>query len=395
MSVKDAAKLIGVGRPALSNLLNGKSALSSEMALRLEKSFGADGKLLLEMQAAYERQVRRAGEKDVAVRAFVPAFLTIKARQIEEWADSQIEARSHLPVLLRKLVHSSGDALRQVDFPGYDNAQRKGTDGFVEAGAATPWVPEGVSCWEFGTDQNPAMKAKDDYAARLKSIDAGERAASTFVFVTPRNWSGKTAWEKLKNDAGEWKAVRALDASDLEQWLEQSVPAQIWLAEQLGLLGSGYETLEQAWCRWANASDPRLTPEIFAPSITAFRDRLKGWLDKPSEKPFVIAADSRDEALAFLACLFEEEPFLKYKDVAAVFKSPVVLRKLVTSSASFIPIVQSDDAERELADAHRRLHCIVFRPRTRRRNSTLCSQSRINSVRSMRPSSRRATARPF
>lgn len=363
MSVKDAANLLGVGRPALSNLLNGKSALSSEMALRLEKAFGADGKLLLEMQAAYERQGRRSGEKDVAVRAFVPAFLTIKARQIEEWADSQIEARSHLPVLLRKLVHSTGDALRQVDFPGYDNAQRKGADGFVQAGAATPWVPEGRSYWEFGTDQNPATKARDDYAARLKSVDADERAVSSFVFVTPRNWSGKTAWEKLKNDAGEWKAVRALDASDLEQWLEQSVPAQIWLTEQLGIVGSGYETLEQAWCRWANASEPHLTPEIFAPSIAAYRDRLKTWLEKPSDRPFVIAADSRDEALAFLACLFEGDAFRQYKDVAAVFTSPAALRMLVASSVPLIPIVHSDDAERELADAHRRLHCIVFRPR--------------------------------
>ena len=43
MSVKDAAKRLGIGRPALSNFLNGKSALSPEMALRLEKAFGADG----------------------------------------------------------------------------------------------------------------------------------------------------------------------------------------------------------------------------------------------------------------------------------------------------------------------------------------------------------------
>src|SRR5262245_11999277 len=143
MSVKDAAQRLGIGRPALSNFLNGKSALSPEMAVRLEKAFGADRKRLLDMQAAYDRQERRAGEKEVAVRAFVPSFLTIRARQIEIWADSQIEARTHLPVLLRKLVHSTGHELRQVDFPGYDNSQRKGSDGFVEAGAATPWVPEG------------------------------------------------------------------------------------------------------------------------------------------------------------------------------------------------------------------------------------------------------------
>ena len=36
MPVKEAAKLLGVGRPALSNLLNGNAALSPEMAARLE-----------------------------------------------------------------------------------------------------------------------------------------------------------------------------------------------------------------------------------------------------------------------------------------------------------------------------------------------------------------------
>ena len=41
MSVKKAAELLGVGRPALSNLLNGHASLSAEMALRLEKAFGA------------------------------------------------------------------------------------------------------------------------------------------------------------------------------------------------------------------------------------------------------------------------------------------------------------------------------------------------------------------
>ena len=362
-SVKDAAKRLGVGRPALSNFLNGNSTLSPEMAVRLEKAFGADRNLLLDMQAAYDQQKRRASEKEVAVRAFVPHFLTIKARQIEEWADSQIDARTHLPVLLRKLVHSTGIDLEQVDFPGYDNAQRKGSDGLVKSGAATPWIPEGTSYWEFGTSQKPGAKANGDYTARLTSVDPSERAYSTFVFVTPRNWPGKIDWEKRKNEAGDWKAVRAFDASDLEQWLEQSVPAQIWLAEQLALPINGYETLEEAWRRWANASEPHLTPEMFAPSITAYLDTFKDWLDKPSERPFVVAADSRDEALAFLACLFDDAELRQSKDLAAIFTSPATLRMLLVSSVPFIPIVHSEDAERELADAHRRLHCVVFRPR--------------------------------
>jgi len=363
LSVKEAAKRLGVGRPALSNFLNGNSALSPEMAVRLEKAFGANRQQLLDMQAAYDRHERQAAEREVAVRAFVPTFLTIKAQQIEDWAGRNIDARTRLAVLLRKLVHSTGSGISRADFPGYDNAQRRGADGFVEAGAATPWIPDGRSYWEFGTNQNISAKAESDYSARLTSVDPAERSTSTFVFVTPRNWLGKAAWEKQKNEAGDWKAVRAFDASDLEQWLEQSVPAQIWFAEEIDLPTSGFETLEQAWRRWANASEPHLTPEIFAPSIAAYRGTFRNWLFKPSERPFVIAADSRDEALAFLSCLFDDEELRPFKDLSAVFASPQTLRKILSFPVTFIPIVHSTDVERELGDAHRRLHCIVYRPR--------------------------------
>ncbi len=135
------------------------------------------------------------------------------------------------------------------------------------------------------------------------------------------------------------------------------------LACQLGQPTRGYETLERVWDRWANASEPHLTPEIFAPSVAAYRDEFKEWLDKPSEKSFVVAADSKDEALAFLACLFDNEDLHQFKDRAVVFTSPETLKTLVASSVNFIPIVHSHDTERELSDAYRRLHCIVFRTR--------------------------------
>ena len=364
MSVTDAAKRLGVGRPALSNLLNGNSSLSPTMAVRLEKAFGADRQKLLDLQTAFDRHDRRGKEKTVAVRAYVPGFLTIKARQIHEWAENNHDARRLLPVLLRKLVHSTGHELRHVDFPGYDNAERKGWDGLVEADSATPWVPEGKSGWEFGTNQRPSSKAESDYGARLASVSPAERAECTFVFVTPRNWPGKTDWERNKHTAGDWKAVRAFDASDLEQWLEESIPAQLWLAEQLAIWDDRFETLDECWRRWEEASDPKMTPALFEPSIVAYRDTFKKWLEKPSEKPFVVAADSTDEALAFLSCLFQDEDIDTLSgDLAAVFKSAEPLRTLAASSSPFIPIVYTQETERELAAVYRRLHCIIVRLR--------------------------------
>ena len=363
MSVTDAAKRLGVGRPALSNLLNANSSLSPEMAVRLEKTFGTDRQELLDLQAAFDRHDRRGQEKSIAVHAYVPPFLTIKARQIHNWADN-LDARHTLAVLLRKLVHSTGQDLRQVDFPGYDNAERKGWDGLIEARAATPWIPEGKSGWEFGTNRNPGSKAESDYAARIRSVSQAERRECTFVFVTPRNWSGKTEWARSKHAAGDWKAVRAFDASDLEQWLEESIPAQIWLAERLDMPVSGFETLDGFWQRWAAASDPRITSVIFEPSIIAYRATFKKWLEKQSEHPLVVTADSSGEAIAFLACLFQDGAIApRSGDLAAVFESAQTLRTLAASTAPFIPIVGTEEAEHELATVYRRHHCIVVRPR--------------------------------
>ncbi len=363
MSVTEAAKRLGVGRPALSNLVNGKSSLSPDMAVRLEKAFGADRQKLLDLQAEFDRLNRREKEKTIAAHGYVPSFLTIKAKQIQEWADN-IEARHLLPVFLRKLIHSTGHELRQVDFPGYDNAERKGCDGLVEAAAATPWIPEGKSCWEFGTNQRPSTKAESDYIERLKTVPPSERTERTFVFVTPRNWPSKTEWASSKQAAGDWKAVKAFDASDLEQWLEESIPAQMWLAEQLALPVNGLETLDRCWQRWREASEPKMTARIFEPSVIAYRNTFKKWLENPNKAPFVVAADSKDEALAFLACLFQDDIIeSKAGDLTAVFKSAEPLRTLAASPVTFIPIVFTEEAERELVAASRRLHCIIVRPR--------------------------------
>ena len=73
LSVTAAAAVLGVGRPALSNLLNEKAALSPEMALRIEKAFGVKMDTLLRMQARHDAWHMRMRERDVQVRKYVPA----------------------------------------------------------------------------------------------------------------------------------------------------------------------------------------------------------------------------------------------------------------------------------------------------------------------------------
>jgi addiction module HigA family antidote len=68
LSVTDAAKVLGVTRPALSTLLKERAALSPEMALRIEKAFGVSMDTLMRMQNSYDiaQARRRAGQIKVA-----------------------------------------------------------------------------------------------------------------------------------------------------------------------------------------------------------------------------------------------------------------------------------------------------------------------------------------
>jgi addiction module HigA family antidote len=62
-----AAAALGVSRPALSSLLNGKAGLSGDMALRIEKAFGVKMDTLMRMQSAYEITQTRKREKLIRV----------------------------------------------------------------------------------------------------------------------------------------------------------------------------------------------------------------------------------------------------------------------------------------------------------------------------------------
>src|ERR1700722_6593692 len=97
-----------------------------------------------------------------------------------------------------RLVHSTGNGLTKVDFPGNDDAERPGWDGLIEATEGTPWIPNGRSGWEFGTNEDPKAKAENDFEKSVKALEKKEREETTFVFVTPRRWTGKTSWVTAK-----------------------------------------------------------------------------------------------------------------------------------------------------------------------------------------------------
>lgn len=348
MTITAAAKLLKIGRPALSKVLNGNASLSPRLATSIQAAFGFSAEVLLRMQADYDAGSGAAVMYQDTVGAYVPPYLEIGHKAIEVWG-SGIDARAKLPVLVRTLVHSTGKGLTHVDFPGNDASQSPGWDGLVEANVATAWVPLGRSGWELGCEKNPRQKATDDYKKRTSCTDHSERQGSAFMFVTPQRWQGKDSWVEERRAEKQWGDVRAYDASDLEQWLAQSISGQLWFADATDQRTNGLKSLVQCWHCWQANSKFPLGPCLFDGAISRSRNAVERWLRGGADTKLSIAADSNGEALAFLYALFEsnQTPDSEGEKVV-VFEQPELLPRLLQPGADLIPVITSRELERDL-----------------------------------------------
>lgn len=340
ISIKEAAQRLGVARQTFSAFINGRIAATPKLAARLEQVFGVDAQMLLAGQNA--KPFAADQDKEILQR-YVPSYLSIRAGDLVRWADT-VEARTSLAVLLRILIHSTARNLLQADFPGGDEAERPGWDGWLEAGEGTPWIPKGTSGWEFGVGANYRQKAERDFSKRTAKTAADVRQNVTYVFVTLRRWPTKNAWVTEKQQARQWRDIRVYDASDLEQWLEQSLPGQLWLAERWQRSTKGVRTLQQCSHAWSAVTHPAMSDRFFDERIAACCTDFQRWLQEgKTEVPFVIETENRELGLAFLACLVQKVAKTSDQDRLMVFDAPDALTRLGGGQADFIAVVYSQE----------------------------------------------------
>ena len=70
LNVTRGAEVLGVTRQALNNLLNGKSGVSPEMAVRLSEAFGSTPELWLRLQSNYDLARVREHEDELNVERY-------------------------------------------------------------------------------------------------------------------------------------------------------------------------------------------------------------------------------------------------------------------------------------------------------------------------------------
>lgn len=360
LSIKEASKLLNVSRQALSNLLNGKSNLSNQMALMLENVFNCNSSDLLDLQKKYETYQTKKSNTN-PVRPYVNPYLKISTFDINNWAN-ELDASKQLPALLRTLILSTGNKITDIEFPAFENSQQKGWDGKLYSEEATPWIPQGKSKWEFGRGNNINKKANEDFDKRTRITNIEERKDNTFVFVTPRIWTNKDQWKKEKN-LYDWKEVKVLDAIDLEHWLGQSIQAQTQMYSFLNRETEGIKLLGQIWDEWAGCTNPELPTELFNSIVEQHRNVLESWLDRQPDRPFILSAETELEGMAFLKCALEqiENSFPGVYANAIVLNSISALNSLAGTSSNSIVILSSPEVEKKLGGFFKNTRTIIVR----------------------------------
>ncbi|ARW16014.1 hypothetical protein S101446_00874 [Komagataeibacter europaeus] len=256
----------------------------------------------------------------------------VTATQIARWAGTT-PAQSDLPRLIRRLIHCAATTT-EIAMPAGDSVTLPGFDGELHSKHGNAWVPAGHSCWELSCRADVVVKANEDYAKRSAS-PPDHRATRTYIALTARRWPGKARWRAEKIAEGAWNDVRAYDADDLEQWLEQAAAVRLAFGEELGLSGAGVDSLGAYLEKWGAQCTPRITPAALltgrGDKATKLIQRVGDIRDGSAIEPLAIKADSVEEAAAFAAAAILEQPNLA--NVAVVVTSVEGWRFVDTNDA--------------------------------------------------------------
>ena len=234
----------------------------------------------------------------------------IEATDLDQWAQRN-DGKQYFPELIDRLILASvGHLPRQFLFRSGDSTQQAGWDGICEqdGNESLPWLPVGVSGWEFGAQAGGLRKkANEDYETRETNPLGFKPSETTFVFATPRRWAQGKRWANEKKAKKFWKDVIVVDADDLVHWIDQYPQVQQWLGARLGKFVPGTTSLADFWSQWRLSTDRPMTPELVFSERDEDGTKILKWL-REAPSIFELQADSPEEAMAFLYATIDRLP---------------------------------------------------------------------------------------
>ena len=241
----------------------------------------------------------------------------VTAAQLESYADTR-DSEAVIPELLYMLVNAA-PGLTMCRIPYGDKVNQPGLDGRVEIESGfNQFIPKKTSVWEIGTGRNPQNKATNDFKKRTDAMSAEERAATAFVFVTPRS-SGSDGWTEPqqadwlngRTNSG-WREVKIIDGGILADWLRELPAIGKWLHEKIGSTKTifGFSTPAEHWENlqtFVRSGDPPLPAKLFLEGKDQACAELRRLFDGEISQ-MIIAGDNQNDVEDLVAAFLESLP---------------------------------------------------------------------------------------
>ena len=283
--------------------------------------------------------------------------------QLASWADTP-ESKANFPYLISRLIRATTAKDTKVDIPWGSATYIGGWDGIVNSKEEARYIPEGLSLWELGTNRNPESKANDDYKKRVEEPLGYPHKDATFVFVTPRTWTGKDKWVKRRKEENKWKDVIVYDGISLEQWLDEAPAVSRWFASQgyAGVCSSdGIITADECWEEWSCSGQLELTPACVLAGREVARDALIKLLEG---NPSIIGvrASTKGEAIAFILATMkasDSEVSGRFFSTTLIIDQEDRFRSVSSSMQHALNLIVRFDSDEPLGVATREGHHIL------------------------------------
>lgn len=125
----------------------------------------------------------------------------ITATDLQHWS-ATLSARATFPEMIADLIRATAKEIQSFRFPSGNKAQVRGFDGWLNASGEGPYVPDGLSVWEFGVSGANAAKALKDFNKRTGEVNTEQQKVTTLVLASPYTW------DDPQNKLPDWIAER-------------------------------------------------------------------------------------------------------------------------------------------------------------------------------------------
>lgn len=216
----------------------------------------------------------------------------VKSIDIEEYIKRhKKEAENEFPNIIRRLLQNTVSEITELDIPVGDNTIQTGFDGRITFTGNNKYLGNKPCNIEIGTNADYVNKANKDISKR--KVNSKEN----YIFFTPFRWNkkkpSKDEWIREKKKKYKWNDIKVIDASTLENWLEEDYTTSKYILDKIGIPSDNIFSIDEKEVEYINKTKKHIKLDFFDYEDEQYEELLS----QLNKEYYNIVAPTREEGL--------------------------------------------------------------------------------------------------